>query len=76
MYEPKPIPPPLVHTQAPGAIPLLGHALAYKSDPPGFLRQARQACGPVFTLNLAGLRTTVVSEREAMRAVAMVTLTH
>ena len=48
---------------APGTrLPLLGHALAYKRDPPGFLRRARAAVGPVFKINLAGLVTTIVSD--------------
>ena len=46
---------------APGLrLPLLGHALSYKADPPGFLQRARAEVGPIFTLDLAGLRTTVI----------------
>ena len=56
---------------APGLrLPLLGHALSYKADPPGFLQRARAEVGPIFTLDLAGLRTTVVSDAPSMRAVA------
>jgi hypothetical protein len=38
-------------------LPMLGHALAYKKDPPGFLLANAEASGGVFTLNLAGFRT-------------------
>ena len=56
---------------APGLrLPLLGHALSYKADPPGFLQRARAEVGPIFTLDLAGLRTTIVSDAPSMRAVA------
>jgi len=39
---------------APSAIPVLGHALSYRRDPPGFLIRMRRQCGPIFQLNLAG----------------------
>ena len=56
---------------APGLqLPLLGHALSYKASPPDFLSRAREACGPVFRINLAGMVTTVVSDVASMKAVA------
>ena len=56
---------------APGLrLPLLGHALSYKANPPGFLRAARDAAGPIFRMDLAGLRTTIVASAEAMKQVA------
>jgi cytochrome P450 len=60
-------PPPL----APCALPLIGHALAYKRDPASFLTRACEECGPVFRINLAGRRFVVVGpDRAAMRQVA------
>ena len=41
-------------------LPLLGHALAYKRDPPAFLLANAAASQGVFTLNLAGFRTVRV----------------
>jgi cytochrome P450 len=51
--------------------PILGHALSYKHDPPAFLLANAAASGGVFSLNLAGFRTTMVSDTVAMRAVAV-----
>lgn len=51
-------------------LPFLGHALAYKANPPAFLRHARSVAGPVFRVNLAGLVTTIVSDEENMKLVA------
>lgn len=45
----------------PGELPWLGHALAYKKDPIGFLRKCEQTVGPVFRINLAGRRLLVVT---------------
>ncbi|HJL32335.1 MAG TPA: hypothetical protein RMI62_24835, partial [Polyangiaceae bacterium LLY-WYZ-15_(1-7)] len=46
------------------AAPLIGGlagALAYRRDPPAFLRRWRARLGPVFTLSLAGVEMTVVA---------------
>ena len=51
-------------------LPLLGHALAYKANPTGFLMRARDAVGPTFSIDLAGLVTTIVSDPATMRKVA------
>ena len=56
---------------ATGAIPLLGHALAYKRDPAGFITEQRKLVGDVFRLNLAGKRMIVVAGgAENVKAVA------
>lgn len=51
-------------------IPLVGNALHYKLDPPGFLLTQQAALGPVFTLDLAGFRTTLICDAKALRAFA------
>jgi hypothetical protein len=56
---------------ATGAIPLLGHALAYKRDPATFITEQRKIVGDVFRLNLAGKRMIVVAGgAENVKAVA------
>ena len=50
---------------APGWLPLLGHALAYRSDPGGFLAKTSASLGPVFRLNLAGKRLVVIGDSDA-----------
>ena len=56
---------------ATGAIPLLGHALAYKRDPASFITEQRKLVGDVFRLNLAGKRMIVVAGgAENVKAVA------
>ena len=56
---------------ATGAMPLLGHALAYKRDPATFITEQRKLVGDVFRLNLAGKRMIVVAGgAENVRAVA------
>ena len=55
---------------APGGIPLLGHALEYRKDPPGFLLQTRNKCGPIFQLNLAGKKMILVCGPEEQRQLA------
>ena len=56
---------------ATGAIPLLGHALAYKRDPASFITEQRKLVGDVFRLNLAGKRMIVVAGgAENVRAIA------
>jgi cytochrome P450 len=53
---------------APGARPFIGHALAYKTDPAGFLAAACNDVGPIFEINLAGKRMVVIGpSREAIR---------
>ena len=52
-------------------MPLLGHALAYKRDPAGFITEQRKLVGDVFRLNLAGKRMIVVAGgAENVKAVA------
>ena len=55
----KPIPP-----LAPGALPVLGHALAYRSDREALLRRAYEACGPVFALKLVNQNIAVLAGPE------------
>ena len=56
---------------ATGAIPLLGHALAYKRDPATFITEQRKLVGDVFRLNLAGKRMIVIAGgAENVKAVA------
>lgn len=55
---------------APGGIPVLGHALSYKKDPPGFLLRMVRECGPVFRLNLAGKKMIIVCGAEQQRQLA------
>ena len=43
----------------PGAVPLLGHALAYKKNPPQFLADAFDKYGPIIRINLAGKNMVV-----------------
>jgi len=52
------------------AFPFLGHAIQYKRDPPRFLERCREACGPVFTIDLAGLVVTLVTDEASMKCVA------
>ena len=55
---------------ASGAVPLLGHALAYKRDAPGFLAARCAEHGPIFRVNLAGKRMVVIGPcRAALRQV-------
>jgi cytochrome P450 len=49
-------------------VPLLGHALAYKSDPASFITKQCEKLGPCFSINLAGKRMVIVahvSKRQA-----------
>lgn len=56
---------------APGAVPMLGHALAYKDNPARFLVKACHETGSsIFRLNLAGKHMVVVCGPEAQRQVA------
>jgi cytochrome P450 len=54
---------------APGAIPILGHALLYKQDPAKFLVTTSQKLR-IFQLNLAGKRMVLVCGPEEQRQVA------
>ena len=58
---------------ASGALPIVGHALAFKKDPAGFLSAQSRALGAVFRINLAGKRMVVIGsgDRAAMKSVAM-----
>lgn len=47
---------------SPPRLPVLGHALAFRRNPPQFLRQAAEACGPVARLKLGPLTYHLVSE--------------
>lgn len=53
---------------APGWLPLLGHALSYKRNPAAFLTEQHMRHGAV-SLDLAGFRTVVVSDKDAVRQV-------
>ena len=58
---------------ATGAVPVLGHALAYQQGPADFVAAQCRAVGPVFRVNLAGKRMVVVgASRAAARRVALV----
>ena len=46
---------------------LLGHALLYKKDPPGFLVRSQQAVGPLFRINLLGRKMIVVGADTALQ---------
>ena len=50
---------------------MVGHALAYKRDPALFLRRVADRCGGVFSLNLAGFKTTVLCDRRALECFAV-----
>lgn len=52
---------------APGALPVLGHALAYKKAPAEFLTALHSKSSGAFRLNLAGFQTFVVSDEDAVR---------
>jgi hypothetical protein len=55
---------------APGRIPILGHALAYKQDPAQFLTDTCQSIGGMFQLNLAGKHMIIVCGPDEQRALA------
>ena len=55
---------------APGAVPVIGHALAYQRGPADFVAAQCRAVGPVFRVNLAGKRMVVVGDsRDVVRQV-------
>lgn len=53
----------------PGGLPWLGHALAFKRDPVGFLRHGQEAIGDAFTFSLLGQRVAFMSGPGAHQAV-------
>lgn len=56
---------------APGAVPILGHALLYRRDPSGFLmRTLRTLRSPVFRVDMAGKAMVLVCGPDAQRQVA------
>ena len=52
-----------------GGLPWLGHALAFRRDPVGFLRHGRETAGDAFTFTLLGQRVAVMSGPSAHHAV-------
>ena len=55
---------------ATGAVPVVGHALAYQRGPADFVAAQCRAVGPVFRVNLAGKRMVVVGDsRDVVRQV-------
>src|ERR1700733_100542 len=52
-----------------GGLPWLGHALAFKRDPVGFLRHGLETAGDAFTFTLLGQRVAFMSGPSAHRAV-------
>ena len=55
---------------APGAVPLLGHALKYKQNPGAFLVSCIQKVGNLFRINLAGKHMVMVCGPRKQRKVA------
>ena len=55
---------------APGAVPLLGHALRYKKDPSGFLLSTCQQVGNIFQLNMAGKHMYLVCGNKFQKQIA------
>lgn len=54
-----------------GGIPILGHALEYKKNPPKFLAKQDAKVGPVFRVNLAGRQMIIIGNSpKAMKQVA------
>jgi cytochrome P450 len=51
-------------------LPILGHALAYRKDPAGFLLRTYHKVGGIFQLNLAGKHMFVVGDMDAQRQVS------
>jgi len=52
-----------------GGLPWLGHALAFKRDPVGFLRHGRETVGDAFTFTLLGQQVAFMSGPSAHQAV-------
>lgn len=52
-----------------GGLGPLGCALAYRPDPAAFLTRMVEQVGPVFTLDLAGVRMTIVADPELLGTV-------
>lgn len=55
---------------APGAIPVLGHALKYRQDPGKFLVESSKQVGEIFQINLAGKHMIVACGARMQRMVA------
>lgn len=53
---------PSAHAPSPASVPLLGHALAFKRDPLGFLQKTARDQGPVARLRLGPLLYHLVSD--------------
>lgn len=55
---------------APNQIPVLGHALKYKSNPPLWIRQMTDLLGPIFRINMAGkIMTLIAQDSPALRQI-------
>jgi sterol 14-demethylase len=61
---PRGTPPPV----APGALPFLGHLLAFRRDPIATMRRVREDCGEVGELRLAGQKIAMLYGPEAQEA--------
>jgi hypothetical protein len=57
--------------QAQPCLPFLGNALHYKDHPDEFLSKQAALLGEVFTVNLAGLKTTILSSKATMKQFAL-----
>jgi hypothetical protein len=55
---------------APGAIPVLGHALKWRQNPGKFLLECSKQVGEVFQINLAGKHMIIASGARKQRMVA------
>jgi cytochrome P450 len=55
---------------APDKLLIIGHALAYRKDPAGFMLRACQKVGGIFQLNLAGKHMFIVADTEAQKLVS------
>eukprot|EP00980_Cylindrotheca_fusiformis_P009840 scaffold2177_cov115-Cylindrotheca_fusiformis.AAC.5 len=55
---------------APGALPLIGHALSYRHDPAKFLLDSSKQVGEVFQINLAGKHMIIACGPHIQRIVA------
>jgi cytochrome P450 len=55
---------------APGAIPILGHALKYRKNPPAFLLSSAKQVGDLFRINMSGKHMIVACGPRTQRIVA------
>jgi len=53
------------------SLPLLGNALDYKKAPHMFMFNATKRYGAIFRINLAGLKTTIVTTESGMKQLAL-----